>query len=136
MRDQGKPTGRMSEYATPTLSAIEDLPNTLAAMLEEHRPSRMPFFGLWPLCPRSRQRSIAFSARSICSTSRPCMRPGPQSIIFPISTARRCASASSRYSLTMTGLPDGDTHHYQLTRAFLSIGANVPARRGRVRRTR
>ena len=27
------------------------------------------------------------------------------------------------------GLPGGDTHHYQLTRAFQNIGADVPDRR-------
>src|SRR6266566_2993584 len=36
---------RISEHAEPGLSAIEDFPHAVTAILQEHRPSRMPFFG-------------------------------------------------------------------------------------------
>ncbi|HKM74049.1 MAG TPA: hypothetical protein VJX94_28990, partial [Stellaceae bacterium] len=41
---QGKRTDRRSDYVAPSLCTIEDFPDAMTAMLEEHRPSRMPFF--------------------------------------------------------------------------------------------
>jgi len=33
-----------SDYAEPRLSTIEEFPLAITSMLEQHRPSRMPFF--------------------------------------------------------------------------------------------
>jgi hypothetical protein len=40
-------------YVMPTASAIEDLPNLIAGMLVDHRPSRMPFFNRVAGLPRA-----------------------------------------------------------------------------------
>src|SRR6266851_4907725 len=49
---QSKPADRRSHFAEPGLSLIEQFPFAIAALLEEHRPSRMPFFGRLAAMPR------------------------------------------------------------------------------------
>jgi hypothetical protein len=48
-----------SRQSEPMLSAIEDLPNALAVIFEEHRPSRMPFFQRLAEFPRAVARNPA-----------------------------------------------------------------------------
>jgi pyrroloquinoline quinone (PQQ) biosynthesis protein C len=123
VRDQGKSSARMATDIHSDLAAIEKLPNTLAAMIEEHRPSRMPFF-----------RNLAALPRGIVSD--PCFLGQIhllyQSAMHATRAAVYCLPHLDRPALRKRklqilidddGLPDGDTHHYQLTRAFLSIGA-------------
>lgn len=38
------PTGILLQTSAPRFDATEDLSQALATVLEEHRPSRMPFF--------------------------------------------------------------------------------------------
>ncbi len=122
MRDDD-PTCRKSTQYEPTLSTIEDLPNALATILEEHRPSRMPFFsrlaGL-PCALASDPRllgQIHLVYQSAMHATRAAVYCLPH-LDRPALRKRKL-----RIFIDDDGLENGDTHHYQLTRAFRSIGA-------------
>ena len=102
---------------------IEVFPRAIRCLLEEHRPSRMPFF-----------RHLANLPFPIASD------PGLLGQIHLIYQSAMHATRAAVYYLPHLdspalrkrklqilidddGLPGGDTHHYQLTRAFLNIGA-------------
>jgi hypothetical protein len=123
VRARSKTTDRRSNYPTPDFCTIEDFPSAMIAMLEEHRPSRMPFFTRLAALPRS----VA------CD---PCLLGQIHLIYQSAMHATRAAvyylphldsPALRRRKLQIfvddDGLPGGDTHHYQLTRAFSNIGA-------------
>jgi hypothetical protein len=59
---------------------------------------------------------------SISSIRRQCTRPAPRSITYRTSTPRK---RKLQIFIDDDGLDGGDTHHYQLTRAFRNIGARV-----------
>jgi pyrroloquinoline quinone (PQQ) biosynthesis protein C len=117
------PTGGNSRQYEPTLSAIEDLPKALAAILEEHRPSRMPFFLRLAGLPRALASDpgllgqIHLVYQSAMHATRAAVYHLPH-LDGPALRKRKL-----RIFIDDDGLADGDTHHYQLTRAFRSIGA-------------
>jgi hypothetical protein len=123
VRDDDEPTGRTSVQSEPILSAIEDLPSTLAAMLEEHRPSRMPFFQRLAALPHGVASNptllgeIHLVYQSAMHATRASVYHLPH-LDSPVLRKRKL-----RIFIDDDGLADGDTHHYQLTRAFLSVGA-------------
>ena len=103
--------------------AIDEFPVTIKALAEQHRPSRMPFF-----------RNLAALDHAVASD------PSFLGQIHLIYQAAMHATRAAVYYLPHLdspalrkrklqifvdddGLPGGDTHHYQLTRAFRSIGA-------------
>lgn len=115
--------GRVPRQSTPMLDAIEDLPNTLAAALEEHRPSRMPFF-----------RRLAGLSRAVASDPQllgqihlvyQSAMHATRAAVYYLPHLDRPALRKRKLQIFIDddGLADGDTHHYQLTRAFRSIGA-------------
>jgi pyrroloquinoline quinone (PQQ) biosynthesis protein C len=117
------PTGRKSGQSEPILSAIEDLPNALAAILEEHRPSRMPFFlrlaGL--PCALANDPQLLGQIHLVYQSAMHATRAAVYYLPHLDSPALR--KRKLRIFLDDDGLANGDTHHYQLTRAFRSIGA-------------
>jgi len=117
------PTGGKSRRYEPTLSAIEDLPNALAAILEEHRASRMPFFLRLARLPRA----LASDPRllgQIHLVYQSAMHATRAAVYYlPHLDRPALRKRKLRIFIDDDGLADGDTHHYQLTRAFRSIGA-------------
>jgi pyrroloquinoline quinone (PQQ) biosynthesis protein C len=115
--------GQFPMYPDPLPHTIEDLPNIMTSMLEGHRPSRMPFF-----------RRMAGLSRTVASDP---MLLGQIHLVYQSTMhATRAAvyylphldtPGLRRRKLQIfiddDGLAGGDTHHYQLTRAFRSIGA-------------
>jgi len=123
VRDQGHSIGRISEYAEPMLSAIDDFPNTMAAMIEEHRPSQMPFFGRLAALPGTVVSEPSFLGQ-IHLVYQSAMHATRAAVYYlPHLDSPALRKRKLRIFIDDDGLPDGDTHHYQLTRAFLSIGA-------------
>ena len=109
----------------PELDAVDGFPGAMMALLDKHRPSRMPFF-----------RRLAQLHSAIASD--------PQFLgeIHLIYQAAMHATRAAVYYLPHLdspalrqrklrifndddGLPDGDTHHYQLSRAFRNVGAKL-----------
>ena len=116
-------TGRKSGQYQPTHSAIEDLPNALATLLEEHRASRMPFF----LRVAGLPRALASDPRllgQIHLIYQSAMH-ATRAAVYYLPHLDRPALRKRKLQIFIDddGLADGDTHHYQLTRAFRSIGA-------------
>jgi hypothetical protein len=103
--------------------SIDEFPVAISAIAEQHRPSRMPFF-----------QNLATLDHPIASN------PGFLGQIHLIYQSAMHATRAAVYYLPHLdspalrkrklqifvdddGLPGGDTHHYQLTRAFRNIGA-------------
>src|SRR5215510_6777938 len=109
----------------PGLTAVEKLPSTLAAMLEEHRPSRMPFFRNLAALPRGIVSDPCFLGQIhlLYQSAMHATRAAVYSLPHLDSPALR--KRKLQIFLDDDGLPGGDTHHYQLTRAFRNIGAKA-----------
>jgi hypothetical protein len=123
VRDHGQPTGRILEPGESTPSAIDDFPNTMAAMLEQHRPSRMPFFGRLAALPSPAVNDPSFLGH-IHLVYQSAMHATRAAVYYlPHLDSPALRQRKLRIFIDDDGLPDGDTHHYQLTRAFLKIGA-------------
>ena len=117
------PTGGKSRQYEPTLSAIEDLPNGLAAILEEHRASRMPFFSRLTGLPRALASDPGLLGQ-IHLVYQSAMHATRAAVYYlPHLDRPALRKRKLRIFIDDDGLADGDTHHYQLTRAFRSIGA-------------
>lgn len=115
------PTGR--RLSDPTLRAVEDLPSRLAAILETHRPSRMPVFRRLASLPRSLASDphLLGQIHLIYQSAMHATRAAVYHLPHLDSPALR--KRKLQIFLDDDGLANGDTHHYQLTRAFHSIGA-------------
>src|SRR6266403_5091239 len=123
--DQGQPTDRISQYAAPAQSAIDDFPNTMAAMLEEHRPSRKPCFGRLSALPRTVASDPCFLGR-IHLVYQSAMHATRAAVYYlPHLDSPALRKRKLQILVDDDGLPGGDTHHYQLTRAFRNIGAKL-----------
>jgi pyrroloquinoline quinone (PQQ) biosynthesis protein C len=117
------PTSPNSGYSEPILSAIENLPNALAVIFEEHRPSRMPFFHRLAASPRAVARDPALLGQ-IHLIYQSAMHATRAAVYYlPHLDSPALRKRKLRIFIDDDGLADGDTHHYQLTRAFRSIGA-------------
>ena len=122
MRDDDS-TGRKSRQYDPTLFAIEDLPNALAVILEEHRASRMPFFLRLAGLPRALARDPGLLGQ-IHLIYQSAMHATRAAVYYlPHLDRPALRKRKLRIFIDDDGLADGDTHHYQLSRAFRSIGA-------------
>jgi hypothetical protein len=123
VRALGNTADRRSDYAEPQLCTIDTFPDTMIAMLEVHRPSRMPFF--------ERLAAMSLSAASdplflgqihlIYQSAMHATRAAVYYLPYLDSPALR--KRKLQILVDDDGLPGGDTHHYQLTRAFRNIGA-------------
>src|ERR1700726_122502 len=109
--------------AQPGLTAVDEFPLVIKALLEKHRPSRMPFFEHLAGLPYavasdpSLLGQIHLHYQSAMHATRAAVYYLPH-LDRPALRKRKL-----RIFIDDDGLADGDTHHYQLTRAFRSIGA-------------
>src|SRR5438105_9680839 len=120
---ENDPTGGRSRQYQPMRSAIEDLPNALAAILEEHRASRMPFFSRLAGLRRALASDPALLGQ-IHLVYQSAMHATRAAVYYlPHLDRPALRKRKLRIFIDDDGLANGDTHHYQLTRAFRSIGA-------------
>src|SRR3984893_1594437 len=105
------------------LSVVEELPNALAVIFEEHRPSRMPFFERLAELPHAVARDPALLGQ-IHLVYQSAMH-ATRAAVYYLPHLDRPALRKRKLQkfIDDDGLADGDTHHSQLTRAFRSIGA-------------
>lgn len=115
--------GRTVGYAAATASEIDNFPQMMAAMLAAHHPSRMPFFGRMAGLPSAvaSDPELLGQVHLVYQSAMHATRAAVYYLPHLDSPALR--KRKLRIFIDDDGLPDGDTHHYQLTRAFLSIGA-------------
>src|SRR6201998_194371 len=107
----------------PTASAIEDLPNIIAAALAEHRPSQMPFFKHVAGLPRSLASDPELLGQ-IHLLYQSAMHATRASVYYlPHLDSPSLRKRKLRIFIDDDRLSDGDTPHYQLPRGFQRVGA-------------
>jgi len=114
---------RTSSRGQPEEDPVATFADTLKAMLEQHRPSRMPFFDRLAAMPRSAvsDPGLLGQIHLIYQSAMHATRAAVYYLPYLDSPALR--KRKLRIFIDDDGLPGGDTHHYQLTRAFRNIGA-------------
>jgi pyrroloquinoline quinone (PQQ) biosynthesis protein C len=101
------------------------LPAEIAAIAEQHRPSRMPFFKNLASLPRSAARNPAMLGQ-IHLVYQAAMHATRAAVYYlPHLDSPALRKRKLQIFVDDDGLPGGDTHHYQLTRAFRAIGAEI-----------
>src|SRR5215470_5324792 len=109
----------------PGPDAISQFPSAIRAFLAEHRPSRMPFFRHLAALPFAIASDSALLGQIhlIYQSAMHATRAAVYSLPHLDSPALR--KRKLRILIDDDGLPGGETHHYQLTRAFRNIGAKA-----------
>ncbi|HJU19633.1 MAG TPA: hypothetical protein VJ770_24530 [Stellaceae bacterium] len=114
---------RIRDHAAPARDDVDDLPGAIARLCEEHRPSRMPFFRNLAALPGATAADPDFLGRIhlVYQAAMHATRAAVYCLPYLDSPALR--RRKLQILIDDDGLPGGDTHHYQLTRAFRHIGA-------------
>lgn len=101
----------------------DNYPDAIKALAEQHRPSRMPFFRNLACLDHSVASDPLFLGKLhlIYQSAMHATRAAVYHLPHLDSPALR--KRKLRIFIDDDGLPGGDTHHYQLTRAFHKIGA-------------
>lgn len=97
--------------------------SAIAAIVARHRPSRMPFFRNLAALPHdiARAPSLLGNIHLVYQAAMHATRAAVYYLPHLDSPALR--KRKLQIFIDDDGLPGGDTHHYQLTRAFRNIGA-------------
>jgi hypothetical protein len=107
----------------PSSDAIDELPAAIRALAEQHRPSRMPFFRNLAALDHAAASEPTFLGR-IHLIYQAAMHATRAAVYYlPHLDSPALRKCKLRIFVDDDGLPGGDTHHYQLTRAFRNIGA-------------
>jgi hypothetical protein len=103
--------------------AIYVFPSVIRSFLKEHRPSRMPFFRHMANLPfpLASDPTLLGQIHLIYQSAMHATRAAVYYLPHLDSPALR--KRKLQILVDDDGLPAGDTHHYQLTRAFNNIGA-------------
>ena len=103
--------------------AIDVFPSVIRSFLREHRPSRMPFFRCMANLPFP-VASDPILLGQIHLIYQSAMHATRAAVYYlPHLDGPALRRRKLQILIDDDGLPAGDTHHYQLTRAFLNIGA-------------
>jgi hypothetical protein len=102
---------------------IDVFPNVIRSFLKEHAPSRMPFFRHMANLPFpiASNPTLLGQIHLIYQSAMHATRTAVYYLPHLDSPALR--KRKLQILIDDDGLPAGDTHHYQLTRAFTNIGA-------------
>src|SRR5579863_5240298 len=104
---------------------VERFPSLMMALLDQHRPSRMPFFrrlAQLPLAVASEPRFLG----EIHLVYQAAMHATRAAVYYlPHLDSPALRQRKLQIYIDDDGLAGGDTHHYQLSRAFRNIGAKL-----------
>src|SRR5437870_448787 len=104
---------------------VEDFPGTMMALLDKHRPSRMPFFRRLAKLPLRVVSDPDFLGE-IHLVYQAAMHATRAAVYYlPHLDSPALRKRKLQIFIDDDGLAGGDAHHYQLTRAFRNIGANI-----------
>jgi hypothetical protein len=107
-------------------SPVDEFPHRIRAIAAEHLPSRMPFFRNLSELPKSAARSADLLGQ-VYLVYQAAMHATRAAVYFmPHLNSPALRRRKLQIYIDDDGLPKGDTHHYQLTRAFHNIGAALP----------
>jgi hypothetical protein len=111
------------DYLGP--DAVENFQASMMALLNKHRPSRMPFFRRLAQLPKASASDPQFlgEIHLIYQAAMHATRAAVYYLPHLDSPAMR--QRKLQIFNDDDGLPGGDTHHYQLSRAFRGIGAKL-----------
>src|SRR5437763_13234480 len=119
----GSRPSEVRDQAAPGPNAVDKFPLVIKALLEEHRPSRMPFFQHLAGLPYA-IASDPLLLGKIHLHYQSAMHATRAAVYYlPHLDSPSLRKRKLQILLDDDGLPGGDTHHYQLTRAFRNIGA-------------
>lgn len=107
----------------PNGNPVANFAESMKALCEEHRPSRMPFFERIAALPCTAARDPILLGQ-IYLIYQSAMHATRAAVYYlPHLDCPALRKRKLQIFVDDDGLPGGDTHHYQLTRAFKSIGA-------------
>jgi hypothetical protein len=102
---------------------VDEFPLFIRTLAERHRPSRMPFFRNLAALDLSAASDPAFLGQ-IHLIYQAAMHATRAAVYYmPHLDSPALRKRKLQIFVDDDGLPAGDTHHYQLTRAFRNIGA-------------
>src|SRR6266446_5137859 len=107
----------------PEAAPVAGFADKMKALLEEHRPSRMPFFGRLAAMPRAAASDPALLGQMYLIYQSAMHATRAAVYYLPHLDSPALRKRKLQIFIDDDGLPGGDTHHYQLTRAFRNIGA-------------
>ena len=109
--------------ATADHDPIARFPDRIAAIATRHRPARKPFFRRLASLPSAAARDPAMLGQ-IYLVYQAAMHATRAGVYFlPHLDSPALRKRKLQIYIDDDGLPGGDTHHYQLARAFRGIGA-------------
>src|SRR5579862_4007815 len=104
-------------------AAVANFPELIAAVAGAHRPSRKPFFRRLAHLPAAIAGDPAMLGQ-IYLVYQAAMHATRAAVYFlPYLDSPALRRRKLQIYIDDDGLPDGDTHHYQLARVFRGIGA-------------
>jgi hypothetical protein len=110
---------------TAAVPQIDDFPHAMVALLDEHRPSRMPFFSRVAALPLLVASDPVFLGE-IHLIYQAAMHATRAAVYYlPHLDSPALRKRKLQIFIDDDGLEGGETHHYQLTRAFRNIGAKL-----------
>jgi hypothetical protein len=118
----------LRQGSEPASDAIDDFPIAIRAIAERHRPSRMPFFQNLAALDRAVASDPAFLGQ-VHLIYQAAMHATRAAVYYlPYLDGPALRKRKLQIFVDDDGLAGGDTHHYQLTRAFRNIGAECVLR--------
>jgi hypothetical protein len=109
----------------PQSVAVDDFQPAMMALLDQHRPSRMPFFRRLAELPYAVAGDPQFLGE-VHLVYQAAMHATRAAVYYlPHLDSPNLRQRKLQIYIDDDGLPGGDTHHYQLTRAFQNLGANI-----------
>src|SRR5713226_3616541 len=109
----------------PSSEAIDEFPVAIRAIAEQHRPSRMPFFRNLAALDHEVASEPSFLGQ-IHLVYQSAMHATRAAVYYlPHLDSPALRKRKLQIFVDDDGLPGGDTHHYQLSRAFRNIGAEL-----------
>src|SRR5256885_9995392 len=114
-----------SANCAPRSEAIDQFPVAISLLAEQHRPSRMPFFRNLAALDHAAASDPSFLGQ-IHLVYQAAMHATRAAVYYlPHLDSPAMRKRKLQIFVDDDGLKGGDTHHYQLTRAFRGIGANI-----------
>jgi hypothetical protein len=117
---------RAGQEQTVSYETVTDLTAIIDAIAASHRPSNMGFFGRLSALPAPVAHDPKFLGE-LYLIYQAAMHATRAAVYFlPHLDSPALRKRKLRIFIDDDGLPGGDTHHYQLTRAFQNMGAICP----------
>src|SRR4030095_15189219 len=123
MAPDGALAYREGDHVDADPRVVDDFPRKMIALVEQHRPSRMPFFRRVAALPFAIVSDPEFLGQ-VHLVYQSAMHATRAAVYYlPHLDSPALRKRKLQIFVDDDGLPDGNTHHYQLTQAFRSICA-------------